>query len=201
MPEWLPAEHKIGIDLGISDFAITTNDAGESVKYANPKCLYQSEKKVKKAQRALSRKQKGSKNREKARLVLAKKYEKIANQRKHFLHKLSNQITDENQVIVIETLSSRNYDEEPQTCESDWGCQLVRIQQAIGIQSRMERTDAHQGGPILSVQPNLFRLRTSGRQESPTYPRLDLSGLRHPSRSGHQRQQEPLGFGQVKENT
>ena len=107
-PQWLPAEHKIGIDLGIADFAITTNDAGESVKYANPKCLYQSEKKGKKAQRALSRKQKGSKNRDKARLVLAKKYEKIANQRKHFLHKLSNKITDENQVIVIETLSSRN---------------------------------------------------------------------------------------------
>jgi putative transposase len=105
-PQWLPAEHKIGIDLGIADFAITTNDAGESVKHANPKCLYQSEKKVKKAQRALSRKQKGSKNRDKARLVLAKKYEKIANQRKHFLHKLSNKITDENQVIVIETLSS-----------------------------------------------------------------------------------------------
>ena len=107
-PEWLPEEHKIGIDLGLSDFAITTNDAGESVKYANPKCLYRSEKKVKKAQRALSRKQKGSKNQEKARLILAKKHEKIANQRKDFLHKLSNQITDENQVIVIETLRSSN---------------------------------------------------------------------------------------------
>jgi putative transposase len=107
-PEWLPAEHKIGIDLGLSDFAVTTNDAGESVKHANPKWLHQSEKKIKKAQQALSRKKKGSKNREKARLVLAKKHEKIANQRKHFLHKLSNKITDENQVIVIETLSSCN---------------------------------------------------------------------------------------------
>ena len=104
--EWLPAEHKIGIDLGLSDFAVTTNDAGNSEKHPNPKCLRKSEKKVKKAQCALSRKQKGSKNREKARLVLAKKHEKIANQRKDFLHKLSNQITDENQVIVIETLGS-----------------------------------------------------------------------------------------------
>ncbi|SFE89680.1 IS200/IS605 family element RNA-guided endonuclease TnpB [Trichococcus pasteurii] len=108
VPEWVPAEHKIGIDLGISDFAVTTNDADESVKHANPKCLYRSEQKVKKAQRALSRKQKGSKNREKARLVLAKKHEKIVNQRKDFLHKLSDQITDENQVIVIETLRSSN---------------------------------------------------------------------------------------------
>jgi putative transposase len=106
--EWLPAEHKIGIDLGLSDFAITTNDAGESVKYANPKHLRKTEKQIKKAQRALSRKEKGSKNREKARFALAKKHEKVANQRKDFLHKLSNQITDENQVIVIETLRSSN---------------------------------------------------------------------------------------------
>ncbi len=42
-------ERKIGIDLGISDFAITTNDLGESVKYDNPKHLYKSEKKLKKS--------------------------------------------------------------------------------------------------------------------------------------------------------
>ena len=101
-------ERKIGIDLGISDFAITTNDLGESVKYDNPKHLYKSEKKLKKAQRSLSRKQKGGKNRNKARIQVAKKHEKVANQRKDFLHKLSKKITDENQVIVIETLSSKN---------------------------------------------------------------------------------------------
>lgn len=101
-------KRKIGIDLGLSDFAITTNDLGEVKKHKNPKHLYKAEKRLKKAQRSLSRKQKGGKNREKARLVLAKKYEKIANQRKDFLHKLTKQITDENQVIVIETLSSKN---------------------------------------------------------------------------------------------
>lgn len=101
-------ERKIGIDLGVSDFAITTNDLGESVKYDNPKHLYKSEKKLKKSQRSLSRKQKGGKNRNKVRIQVAKKHEKIANQRKDFLHKLSKKITDENQVIVIETLSSKN---------------------------------------------------------------------------------------------
>ena len=101
-------ERKIGIDLGLSDFAITTNDLGEVKKHKNPKHLYKAEKRLKKAQRSLSRKQKVGKNREKARLVLAKKHEKIANQRKDFLHKLTKQITDENQVIVIETLSSKN---------------------------------------------------------------------------------------------
>ena len=106
--EMKATERKIGIDLGLSDFAITTNDLGEVRKYGNPKHLYKSEKQIKKSQRSLSRKQRGGKNREKARLVLAKKHEKIANQRKDFLHKLSKKITDENQVIVIETLSSKN---------------------------------------------------------------------------------------------
>ncbi|CZR03814.1 putative transposase [Trichococcus ilyis] len=108
VPEWVPAEHKIGIDLGLSDFAVTTNDAGETMKYGNPQHLRKTEKQIKKSQRALSRKKKGGKNREKARLALAKKYEKIANQRRHFLHQLSNKLTDENQVLVIETLSSSN---------------------------------------------------------------------------------------------
>ncbi|WP_459783935.1 transposase, partial [Alkalibacterium sp. s-m-22] len=68
-------KRKIGIDLGISDFAITTNDLGEIEKHKNPKQLYKAEKQLKKAQRSLSRKQKGGKNRSKARLQVAKKHE------------------------------------------------------------------------------------------------------------------------------
>nr|WP_237738008.1 transposase [Exiguobacterium antarcticum] len=74
-----------------------TNDEWTSEKVANPRFLRKSEEKSKKAQRALSRKKIGSKNREKARMILAKKHEKIANQRQDFLHKLSKRIVDENQ--------------------------------------------------------------------------------------------------------
>lgn len=49
--------------------------------------------------------------------------------------------------------------------------------------------------------PNMFRLRTSGRQKSLANQRMDLSDLWHNPRLGHHCQQEPLGFGQVKENT
>lgn len=105
---WIPAPHKIGIDLGLTDFAITTNDAGFSEKIANPRHLEKAEKKLKRAQQRLSRKKEGSKNRGKARKVVAKKHEEIANQRKDFLHKLSHKIVHENQVIVLETLSSKN---------------------------------------------------------------------------------------------
>lgn len=106
--EITPAKNLIGIDLGLTDFAVTTNDDGDSHKHKAPQFLRKSEKELIKAQRSLSRKKKGSANYHKAKIALAKKHEKIANQRKHFLHHLSNKITNENQVIVIETLKSSN---------------------------------------------------------------------------------------------
>lgn len=102
--ELTKVETKIGIDLGIKEFAICSN--GD--KYKNPKHLRKSEKRLKKLQKDLSRKRKGSKNRNKARLKVAKLHEKIANQRKDFLHKLSTKLIRENQTIVIEDLSVKN---------------------------------------------------------------------------------------------
>lgn len=99
--EKLPfTENQIGIDLGLKEFAITSN--GEMI--ANPKYLRKTEKKIQKLQKNLSRCQKGSNNREKARIKLAKAYEKITNQRKDFLHKLSIKLIRENQTIVLEDL-------------------------------------------------------------------------------------------------
>ncbi|WP_214781045.1 RNA-guided endonuclease TnpB family protein, partial [Exiguobacterium sp. s22] len=106
--KWIPAKNKVGIDLGLEHFAVMTNNAMVSEKIDNARLLRKSKAKVKKAQRALSQKKIGSKNREKAKLLLAKKHEKIANQRKDFLHKLSRRIVDENQVIVVETLKSKD---------------------------------------------------------------------------------------------
>ncbi|WP_214799123.1 IS200/IS605 family element RNA-guided endonuclease TnpB [Exiguobacterium sp. s50] len=106
--ESAPGNHLVGIDLGLQHFAILTNDNLVTKKVINPRFFRKSEEKIKRAQRAMSRKKVGSKNREKARLILAKKHEKIANQRNDFLHKLSKSIVDENQVIVIETLKPKN---------------------------------------------------------------------------------------------
>lgn len=103
--EKLPfTENQIGIDLGLKEFAITSN--GEMI--ANPKYLRKIEKKIQRLQRNLSRCQKGSKNREKARIKLAKAYEKITNQRKDFLHKLSIKLIRENQTIVLEDLQVKD---------------------------------------------------------------------------------------------
>ena len=98
------SNNKVGIDLGITDFAITSD--GEV--FENPKWLRKSEKRLTKLQRDLSRKKKSSNNRNKARLKVAKLHEKIANQRKDFLHKLSSKIINENQVIVLEDLKITN---------------------------------------------------------------------------------------------
>ena len=96
--------NKVGIDLGIKEFAITSD--GEF--FNNPKWLRKSLKKLKKLQKDLSRKEKGSNNRNKQRIKVAKLYEKITNQRQDFLHKLSHYIINENQVIVIEDLKVSN---------------------------------------------------------------------------------------------
>lgn len=92
---------QIAIDLGIKDFATFS----DGTKVANPNHFLKSLKKMKRLQRQLSRKKKGSKNRNKARIKLARLHSKIANQRSDFLHKLSTQIVNENQVICVEDLA------------------------------------------------------------------------------------------------
>ena len=94
-------DKSIGIDMGLKDFAVLSN----GVKISNPKFLQKSEKLLKSRQRALSRKQKDSKNRDKARLMVAKTHEKVASQRNDFLHKVSTAITKQFDTIVIETLN------------------------------------------------------------------------------------------------
>jgi putative transposase len=97
----LPKNKYCGIDLGLKEFVIITDDSG-TYKIEHPKYLRKAEKRLK---RALSRKQKGSKNIEKARRKLAKQHEYVANVRNDFLHKLSKAIIDDNQAIVVEDLN------------------------------------------------------------------------------------------------
>lgn len=77
----------------------------EILEVEYPKYLIKAEKRLKRLQRALSRKKKDSKNYEKARIRLAKEHEYVMNARKDFLHKLSKTIIDDNQVVVVEGLN------------------------------------------------------------------------------------------------
>lgn len=96
--------NRIGLDLGIKEFAITSD--GEMIP--NPKYLKKSIDKLAKLQRELSRKSKGSSNRNKVRIKVARLQEHIANQRKDFLHKLSTELIRENDIICIEDLQVKN---------------------------------------------------------------------------------------------
>lgn len=92
---------QVGLDLGLKDFAVTS----DGQRFPNPKHLRQSERRLKRYQRKLSKTQKGSKGRDKARLKVAKLHEKIANQRSDFTHKLSRQLVGANSLIAIEDLN------------------------------------------------------------------------------------------------
>lgn len=94
----------IGIDLGLKDFLITSN--GDKV--SNPKHLSNSLNKLAKLQRALSRKPSKSNRRNKARIKVARQYEKITNQRQDFLRKLSARLIQENDIICLENLQVEN---------------------------------------------------------------------------------------------
>lgn len=93
-------DKQIGLDLGLKEFC-TTSDGD---KFYNPRFLQRSSDKLARLQRELSRKSSGGKNHEKARLKVARQYEKISNQKKDYLHKLSTQLIRENDVICLETL-------------------------------------------------------------------------------------------------
>jgi putative transposase len=94
----------VGIDAGIT--SLVTLSTGE--KIANPRHERRDRERLAKAQRNLARKQKGSANREKARVKAARVHTRIADRRKDFLHKLSTRLVRENQTVVIEDLSVRN---------------------------------------------------------------------------------------------
>ena len=95
---------KVGIDLGLSHFAILST--GEKV--AAPNTFRKNEAKLAKLQRRLAKKTKGSNRRRKAKLKVAKLHAKIADSRRDFLHKLSTRLINENQVIAVESLSVSN---------------------------------------------------------------------------------------------
>jgi len=96
--------NSIGIDVGIKSLIVTSN--GETVD--NPRHLYKAERKLKRLQRAVSRKKKGSNNRKKAIKKLALQHQTVANTRKDFQHKVTTTLIRENQAISVEDLTIRN---------------------------------------------------------------------------------------------
>jgi len=100
----LPASSaQVGVDLGLLHLAATS----EGETFAAPKHLCRNEKRLKQLQRAVSRKQRGSRRRKKAVGRLARLHERIANQRKESAHQISRQLVDRNGLIAFEQLNTQ----------------------------------------------------------------------------------------------
>jgi putative transposase len=97
-------DNTIGADLGLKSFVVLSD--GEVV--GNRRFFHKDEKKLAKAQRRHAKKKKGSKNRKKACLKVARIHARIADRRRDFLHKLSTRLIRENQVVCVESLAVKN---------------------------------------------------------------------------------------------
>ncbi|WP_369222173.1 RNA-guided endonuclease InsQ/TnpB family protein [Streptomyces sp. R39] len=101
-PDILPeAESECGIDLGLSAFAVLS----DGTKIDSPRFLRRAEKKLRRLQQELSRKVKGSKNRARARMKVARQHAKVADRRRDWHHKASTQIIRDNQAVYVEDLA------------------------------------------------------------------------------------------------
>ena len=103
VPEFIPTSI-VGIDLGVKDLVITSNFE----KYHNEKIIEKYEKRIKKYQRRLSKKEKGSNNYYKLKQKIQRLYLKLKNARKFIIHHITKEITEENSIIVTETLRVKN---------------------------------------------------------------------------------------------
>ena len=119
-----------------------SSSSGEVV--GNPKFFHQDEKKLAKAQRRHAKKKKGSKNRKKACLKVARMHARIADRRRDFLHQLSTRLIRENQVVCVESLAVKNMVKNGSLSKAisdvGWSEDVV----PIGIQSRVVRADRGQ---------------------------------------------------------
>lgn len=127
-PTTIEEDKSIGIDLGINHYAITS----KGKKYDNPKWFRKSQDKLAKHQKMQARCKKGSKNRNKRKLLVAKVHEKVRNQRLDYQHKLTHELVYKSQdtTFVLETLSIKNMIKNRKLSKAisdcSWG-QFVRI--------------------------------------------------------------------------
>ena len=117
---------RVGVDMGISNVVALS----DGMLIDNPRLLNKTIERIKSLQRRLSRKKKGSSNSEKAKLSLAKAWRKARRERGDFAHKLSDELTKENKVIVFEDLKIqnmvRNHSLASAIMDASWG-QLRRL--------------------------------------------------------------------------
>ncbi len=127
----------IGIDLGIKDLIVTSDNQ----IFENIKIKRNNQNKLIKLNRQLSKKVNGSKNKNKARIKLAKYHEKLNNKKENYLHQVSNQLLNENQVIVMENLNVNGMLKNHNLAKSIQELSLYRFKEMLRYKSKWSDRD------------------------------------------------------------
>ncbi len=125
--ELIKNDRSVGLDLGIKDFIVTS----EGQVFDNLKFKKSKIKKIKRLQRQLSKKQKGSNNRNKTRIKLSRCYENIKNKTNNYLHLITTQLVNENQVICIEDLNVKGMIKNHKLAESIQSLSFGRFREIL----------------------------------------------------------------------
>ncbi len=159
-PSWV---WKIGIDMWIKEFAILS----EGTVYHNPKYLKKSQKRLKRLQRVLSRKKKGSSNRDKARLRLARQYEKVSNQRLDFQHKVSREIANKYWFVAMEKLNIKWMISNHKLANSIWDAGWYMFKTLLSYKTKVVEIDMFE--PSSKTCSNCWNIKQNLTLQDRTY--------------------------------
>jgi len=143
---------KVGVDTGISNVVALS----DGTMIDNPTFLSSSLGRIKSLQRRLSHKKRGSSNRERARLCLAKAWRKARRQRDDFVHKLSDQLTKENEVIVFEDLKIQNMVKNHSLASAIMDAAWAKLRRLTAYKAE------RRGGRVILVNPSGTSQKCSG---------------------------------------
>ena len=160
---------KVGVDLELIDFCSLNNGK----KYPNPHIYKKGSKKLIEAQQRVDRKEKESQNQKKARLLLAKKWEKLTNQAKHYSYQITNELVKNHDYIGMEDLKAKKMIENK---EKIWKSVRKSIQQVRWsiTQNIIARKVEETGGQLVKVNP-AYTSQICSFCDEPTKEKVDLS--------------------------
>jgi putative transposase len=180
---------QVGLDLGIKDFAVTSD--GERI--ANPRHLAKKRRNLARYERRKAHKQRGSVNRKKAARKVAVAHGKVRRAREDFLHKTSTELVRRYDTIVVEDLNVFDMVKNRKLARHIGDCGWGYLPHPAGIQGSAVGQAAGGHRPLVPLLQDVLALRAPSLQTQPFHPALDMPGLRHTARQGHQRREEHPG--------
>lgn len=155
-----PLHEACGIDMGLDSLMSIVYTDGTREKIPHPRTLKRHARRLRKLDKQLARETKGSNNHAKTRLLKAKTYSRIQNQRKDTAYKLASKVAGENQAVALETLNVKGLCPHPHG-EEPVGCELDAYHRPHPTTGRPIRQNRQTHRPVVSQQPDLLRMRVS----------------------------------------